>query len=291
MGHLHELIRSAYLSGIWAAGAVAAASLTVAYLSRRFVRGLPGFDGKPEMLRGAKWGGLVGVGLIVLTAGLVGLGLHLTFLPLTSVSAGQALFWAGFGWLVLHYDRESAGMFAVVTRPRRRPGQTPAEWLDQWLAGRRRQEERLRLGRRFLPPWFAFLPMLWLGAAAGGYLAFDRQFSWAMQEAKLGAEIQQALASPEVVDVIAQGRSAYKDWPYLMVVLVRPDTTPRQCERVADRVAGLLADRHEPGIWRVFVQATPGPAVAGRIYSEGICMHDPGPLRPRHPLVKQGDGR
>jgi hypothetical protein len=256
---------------VWFVAAVALLCVVVSYLSLCFLRGLPDFPDKAAMLRGARWGGLVVAAWLLVNTVLICLGLRFSDYPLSGMILSNALCIGTFHLLVVRRGDEFIGTLACLNRLRLRPFD-----FGRWLEDRAQSKARACLGRR--QRWIAHIGLAlglagYLCLAASAYFEFDRWFAGAARDERFGARIRDAVALPEVRDVVSFGPAQYRGPIYILSVHVRPQTTPDQATAFVERVRAALSARKDMNLWRILIGAERGHTLAKGYYvPEGMTL-------------------
>jgi hypothetical protein len=259
------------VGALWPAGAIMVGLLwAIGMASLRFLRGLPDFSDRPELIRGAKWFWLWMSGSVFIPWVLSSVAMFLTPVP----CSGSFLC---FGLVFLLHtlgDRALPGLtdgglaiMSALGPDLRRLGFE--EWLDKRERTRAKQERAMRVLRVVQ----AGVLVAFVGATVWAYLAVDSRWIIPMwRDQRFSQAITRDLASPQVTDVLAMG-SAFEGPIYPMVVHVRPDTTTERAAQVAEGIRQVLMTKRERLLWRISVRPGRGHTLARTYYvPEGMTL-------------------
>ncbi len=254
------------LQSLLGAGAMCLLVLSMGYASFRLLFPLPDFPEKRAMLRGARWGGPVFLAITVGLLAALWLGWRYTSYCVTTLAFGKALAWVLIAVLFLRFDPETTGFFAFgyLLRPNR--AESLDEWLHRWPRGRERSEQRWPRVMRLLWPWLMFVPaLMWLAIGVWGGWRIDRVFALVAREERFNQELQAALASPRVEEVISMA-SVSQGPPYPLAIQVQYGTTPAQARELVRALQGMLAQRGDRRAWRIYARPEHGKKLAEADY-------------------------
>lgn len=231
------------------------------YLSLRFLRGLPDFPDRDAMLRGARWGGVVAVLVSGVYLGFPVLGISVIHTPLSSLFVAKAFLYTVVFWLAMWRAEEFSGAMACLLRLR--------YWrkfdLEAWLRDREAAAQRSRRAARWVPWLLAAVVVLQLGMAGWSYGKFDREFALWAREERFSRELQQALAGPEVEEVLAVPH-LWAGPLYPLIIQVHTGTTSAQGRTLVERMKHVLAARQDRRMWRIYARPEHGHTLAQGYY-------------------------
>ncbi len=214
-----------------------------------FLRGLPEFEHKAEMLWGARW--LWAVMLAIPTVAYLVMyeGITRTAYPVTSVLAALLIFQFGFVVLLPLLGDQAAGCFAVLDLVgawfKRKPFDVSA-----WIAHEQEKLKRQRLYAAMGALGFVMSGLLSYGQLSRSYRV-EREIAELYRGLPLVIVLKQELHSLLVEGVFIE-RALTRE-PYELVVRVRRDTTAKQADDVARRTERALASLGEPRQWLIHV--------------------------------------
>jgi len=243
-------------------GAVVAVLGLVGYFSYRFLRTLPDFEYKRQMLWGAKW--LWAVAAVV--PGVAGLTVYLllTRTPYfgTAITAGPGIFLL-IALVSLLLPTQIRGNLAVLdllnARLKRQPFDFPA-----WLERERRLCPRRRLHTFIMGGVWLLFTVAFAYFILTVMIPSDREFAEVGRLLTLVQTLEQQIDSPLVEGVYPWG--LLPDEPYTLEVRVPEDTTPAQAKELLQRTQQVLASLGEKQRWRIVVSYCGKKTFATGIY-------------------------
>lgn len=264
---------------LWSIGVVAVTLGAMGYASWRMLLRMPEFPEKAAMLRGAKWGAPVFIGLLAVYSGVVLLGARCGLI-VAEIGLGRAVLWSGTAILLIRFRLECDGLLAWPQYWLRYRRQGAERWIEDW----REKQPKAHRQSRVLAYLFSGLVLLWLGVAAWGYWRFDRAFIAMAADERFGLALQRELGDARVVEVMPT--NATFEGPLLpLFVYVTPHTDAETGRRLAERLAQILASRPGRNAWRIEVRPKHGHIIAKRLYVPRELTLPPGiekrHLRPR----------
>ncbi len=221
----------------------------VGHFSYRFLRGLPDFEHKAQMMWGAKW-----YWAIVLAACAIGsltmyLGITVTQYMTTSILVADALFWLIIALSFLFLPHQIRGGLALFDflRPRLRGRRFD---FDAWLERQRQVDTKHRLVRH-IPDVVMLLVPVMIAYFAFSVYPVDREIAEMQRVLPLAETLTQQLASPLVKGVFPN--PPFRQQPYELRVKVPEDTTTVQAEEVLRQTQQALSRLGEPRRWEIVV--------------------------------------
>ena len=238
-----ELGESFQWGAVLAIGALAFVWL-VGYLSLRFLRDLPDFEHKREMMWGAKWHWAIYASILTASILTMYFGFTLSPYPTTSLLVALALMWVLFALDLVLLPHQNSGQLAIVDLWTARLKKQSFSF-DSWIA----REHRNRVKQRRMRIVIAvFWVLLWTGtcgylAVTSSSLSFDRQFSAMRQQAALAENIKARLANPLVEEVVV-GAPPVVEWRKV-VIRMASRATDKQIAGTQQE-AGLIVQEVDP---------------------------------------------